>query len=215
LWSPTAIVAVGPRQFYVVNQLGFRRAYNGEKVNVGDRLRGNESTVVYYDGEQMKIVAGRLGLASGIAVSPDGQKAYVAESARGQIAVFDRDLASGALTRTGHIRLPGGSPHNITVDADGMLWVSTHPRAMEFTQFVLDDDHRAPTQVVKINPAAAPEKQVDEIYANDGDELSGGTVAAPRKGGEFVVGSRTDHKLLMCTRPTDSKPTTGEAPKQT
>ena len=215
LWSPTAIVAVGPRQFYVVNQLGFKRAYNGDKTNLGDRLRGNESTVVYYDGEQMKIVAGRLGLASGIALSPDGQKVYVAESARAQIAVFDRDLSSGALTRAGQIRIPGGSPHNLTVDADGMLWVSTHPRAMEFTQFVLDDDYRAPTQVLKINPAAASEKQVEEIYANDGDEISGGTVAAPRKSGEFVVGSRTDHKLLMCTRPTDAKPAPAEASKQT
>src|SRR6185295_259423 len=71
LWSPTAIAAVGPRQFYVVNQLGFKRAYNGQKADLGDRLRGNQSSVVYYDGERMKIVAGHLSLASGIGVSPD------------------------------------------------------------------------------------------------------------------------------------------------
>jgi hypothetical protein len=215
LWSPTAIVAVGPRQFYVVNQLGFKRAYEGEKANVGDRLRGNQSTVVYYDGEQMKIVAGELRLASGIAVSPDGQKAYVAESAGGRITVFDRNIASGALTRAGQIRIRGASPHNITVDADGMLWVGAHPHAVPFMEFLLDQDDRAPTQVLKINPAAEPEKQVEEIYVNDGEELSAGTVAASRNGGEFVVGSRTDHKLLTCTRSPAAKPATAEVAKET
>ncbi len=215
LWSPTAIVAVGPRQFYVVNQLGFKREYNRDKVDVGDRLRGNQSTVVYYDGEQMKIVADRLSLASGIASSPDGQKMYVAESAGGRITTFDRDIASGALKRTGQIRIPGASPHNITVDADGMLWVSAHPHAAAFMEFVRDEDDRAPTQVLKINPAAEREKQVEEVYVNDGEELSAGTVAAPRKAGEFVVGSRTDHKLLTCTRSPAAKPAPAEVSKET
>ncbi len=38
LWSPTAIVAVGPRQFYVVNQLGFKRAYRRRQ---GERARSD------------------------------------------------------------------------------------------------------------------------------------------------------------------------------
>jgi DNA-binding beta-propeller fold protein YncE len=215
LWSPTAIVAVGPRQFYVVNQLGFKREYNRGKLDVGDRLRGNQSTVVYYDGEQMKIVADRLSLASGIASSPDGLKVYVAESAGGRITVFDRDIASGALKSSGKIRIPGASPHNITADADGTLWVSAHPHAAAFMEFVRDEDDRAPTQVLKINPAAEAEKQIEEIYVNDGDELSAGTVAAPRKGGEFVMGSRTDHKLLTCTRSPAAKPAPAEVAKET
>jgi sugar lactone lactonase YvrE len=200
LWSPTAIVAVGPRQFYVVNQLGFKR--NPAKENVRDRLRGNRSTVVYYDGQQMKIVAGRLGLASGMALSPDGRTAYVAESSRGRITIFDRDMASGALKRTGDIRVPG-APHNITVDANGTLWVSVHPRSLAFMEVLRDPDDpegRAPTQVLKVTPSAAPDKQVEEIYVNDGTELSAGAVVAPRGDNEFVMGSRADHKLLMCTQ---------------
>src|SRR5262249_52712534 len=99
LWSPTAIVAVGPRQFYVVNMLGFKRSFDekDDPTQMRDRLRGNQSTVVYYDGERMKIVAKGLNLASGIAISPDGRTVYVAESAAARVQTFERDLASGDL----------------------------------------------------------------------------------------------------------------------
>ena len=193
------IVAVGPRQFYVVNQLGFKRAYNGNEEKFSDRLRGNQSTVVYYDGEQMKIVASGLGLAAGMALSPDGRHAYVAESSRGRIAVFDRDPEDGSLKRKGQIRVRG-SPHNLATDADGALWVSLHTRAFAFMDFLWDDDDLAPTEVLKVTPGAAEDKQVEEVYANEGKELSAGSVAAPRNANQFVAGSRTDHKLLICTR---------------
>jgi arylesterase / paraoxonase len=198
LWSPTAIVAVGPRQFYVVNQLGFKRAIDGQPMKATDRLRGNQSTVVYYDGEKMKIVAGRLSLASGIAISPDGRTAYVAETAAGRIAIFDRDLATGELKRSGQLRVRG-APYNLTVDSDGALWASVHPHAVAFMDFLTDDDDPAPTQIVKITPAAPADKQIAEVYVNDGKELSSGTIAAPRSSTQFVLGSRTDRKLLMCT----------------
>jgi hypothetical protein len=197
LWSPTAIVAVGPRQFYVVNLLGFKRSYDG-KANAGDRLRGNQSTVVYYDGEQMKIVARNLSLAAGIGISPDGRTAYVAESGGGRIQVYDRNLSSGALIHRDQIEVPG-SPRNITVDADGALWVSTHPQAVAFMEFLENPADRSPTAVLKITPGAPAEKRVEEIYVGNGDELSAGSVVAPRGGGRFVVGSRSDHKLLICT----------------
>ncbi len=71
-----------------------------------------------------------------------------------------------------------------------------------------DDDERAPTEVLKVTPGAAEDKQVEEVYANDGKELSAGSVAAPRNANQFVAGSRTDHKLLICTRsvPRQRKP---------
>ena len=206
LWSPTAIVAVGPRQFYVVNQLGFKRSFEDAVANARDRLRGNQSSVVYYDGEQMKIVASGLNLASGIGISPDGLTVYVAESAGGRIQLFSRNPSTGGLTRSDQrIDVPG-APHNITVAADGTLWVSAHPHAVPFMEFVRDPTDRAPTQVLKITPSAVPEKQVEEVYVDDGNELSAGTVVAPRNANQFVMGSRSDHKLLMCTKSAGAKP---------
>jgi arylesterase/paraoxonase len=165
----------------------------------GDKMRGNLSTVVYYDGEQMKIVAGRLSLASGIAISPDGRTVYVSESARGRIVTFERDVANGTLKRAGEIDVPG-APRNLTVDQDGTLWVSNHPHAVPFMDFMRDSDNRAPTQILKVTPGAQPDKQVEEIYLNDGAELSASTAVVPRNSDQFLASSRTDKKLLMCTR---------------
>jgi hypothetical protein len=122
----------------------------------------------------------------------------VTESTSGRIQTFERDVESGALTPMDRIHVPG-SPHNITVDADGGLWVSTHPHAFPFMEMVRNPDDVSPTQVLRISPAAAEGQQVEDIYLNRGDELSGGTVAARRGSNQFVVGSGTDHKLLLCT----------------
>jgi hypothetical protein len=60
-----------------------------------------------------------------------------------------------------------------------------------------DSSLNSPTQVLKFDPAASKDGRVSEIYINDGAEISAGTVAAP-SGDQFVVGSLTDHKLLLC-----------------
>jgi arylesterase/paraoxonase len=200
LWSPTAIVAVGPKQFYVVNDSGFKeRDEPDAKKYVVGKLRGNRGTVVYFDGERAQVVAEGLGVPNGVAVSPDGHTLYVSESNENQIRRFDRDPASGALKPGGRIELDT-SPHNINLDADGNLWVNAHPRGG--IAFSLPPDAGKvtfPTQVLKVVPGAESGKQVSEIYLNDGSELLAGSVAAVR-GNQLVIGSATDHKLLLCTQ---------------
>ena len=200
LWSPTAIVAVGPKQFYVVNDSGFKEKDEADaKKYVVGKLRGSRGTVVYFDGENAQIVAEGMGMPNGVAVSLDGSTVYVTESSENQIQLFDRDPATGALKRARHISLDT-SPHNITVDADGNLWLNAHPRGG--ITFSLPPDaggSRLATQVLKVDPRAESGKEVTEIYLNDGTEISGGSVAAPH-GNQLVIGSASDHKLLMCTQ---------------
>jgi arylesterase/paraoxonase len=198
-WSPTAIVAVGPKQFYVVNDAGFKDQdeFDARRYVVG-KLRGSRGTVVYYDGEHSQIVAEGLGMPTGVALSPDGRALYVAESSERQLQVFDRDTTTGALKPTQRIQLRA-SPHNLTVDADGTILVTTHPPGSSFAPPVGGVSTHYPTQVLKVTPSAESGKQVSDVYTNDGSELSGGSIAAPHGNG-FVIGSATDHKLLMCTR---------------
>jgi DNA-binding beta-propeller fold protein YncE len=189
-----------------VNQLGFKRYGDDWEIQTRERLRGNQGSVAYYDGEQMKIVATDLGLPVGIAISADGRTVYVSQASRNIIQKFDRDVSSGALMQKDWIRIPG-SPRNLTVDSDGTLWVSSRPHSVSFSGWFEDGVNRAPTQVFKVTPTADPGKQVQELYLNDdGQELSDGSVAAPRGNGRFVLGSRTDHKLLMCTQSGATKP---------
>ncbi len=200
LWSPNAIVAVGPRQFYVTNDSGFRDkdALDAKKF-AQRRLRSNRATVLYYDGERLRRVAERLDMANGVAVSPDGGVVYVSESSARRLRVFDRDVTSGNLKSREAVRLDG-SPDNLTVDADGNVWIGAHPRAMAILQNLRDASSRSPTQVLKFMPGAERGKRVSEVYMNAGEQISAGSVAAPF-GNLLVIGSITDRKLLLCKGP--------------
>jgi arylesterase / paraoxonase len=200
LWSPNAIVAIGPRHFYVTNDYGFKESYEASDAEkyVQGRLRQNRGTVLYFDGERMKQMASRLGLPNGIAVSPDGRTVYVSEALRQRLRLFDRDVAAGTLKMREMVSLDS-TPDNLTVDSNGDVWIGAHPRAVAFVRTLSDPTSRSPTQVLKFTPSAERDERVTEIYSNDGTELSAGTVAAP-KGNLLVIGSIADKKLLLCTR---------------
>ena len=68
-----------------------------------------------------------------------------------------------------------------------------------------DPEYRSPTRVVKFTPDARDDDRVTEIYVNDGEELSGGTVAAPR-GDLLVIGAYADRKMLLCTQGANAPP---------
>jgi arylesterase/paraoxonase len=154
--------------------------------------------VLFYDGTKMTRVADRLRMANGIALSPDGLVAYVSESSARRLRVFDRNVATGELTSRERIPLDA-TPDNLAVDADGSVWIGAHPRAIALFQNLNDGSSHAPTQVLKFTPGAERGRRVTEIYMDDGKTMSAGTVAAPR-GNLFVLGSDTDHKLLLCTQ---------------
>jgi arylesterase / paraoxonase len=205
MWSPTSIVAVGPRQFYFTNDSGFRDSDASDpRKLVANKLKGNRSSVVYFDGERATLVAGRLRAANGLALSPDGRTLYVAESGRARLQVFDRELATGNLKPRDEISL-GATPHNITADAEGNVWISVHPAPFAYQRAQRDPDSKSPTQVLKYTPGAERDNPVSVIYTSSGEELSAGSVAAIR-GTQLVIGSVVDHRLLVCSRGEASTP---------
>jgi arylesterase/paraoxonase len=197
MWSPTSIVAVGPRQFYFTNDSGFRESDSSE-ASEPRKLRRNRASVMYFDGERAKLAAGRLNGANGVALSPDGRTLYVAESGKSRLQVFDRDIATGDLKRRDEVPLDA-IPHNITADAEGAVWISVHPELFSYMRAQRDPNTKSPTQVLKYTPGLERSQQLTEIYTNSGEELSSGSVAATR-GNQLVMGSVADHKLLVCAR---------------
>jgi arylesterase/paraoxonase len=144
------------------------------------------------------LVATGLDLANGVDVSPDGHTLYVAETGKRRLQVFDRDVATGDLKPRDKVSLDS-APHNISVDADGNVWISAHPKSLSYMRTLEDSSARSPTQVLKYTPGAERNKQISEIYVNGGDELSSGSVVAAR-GNRLVIGSVVDHKLLLCNQ---------------
>ncbi len=211
LLDPNAIVAAGPEQFYVANDSGATNAF--EKATELLFRRGL-SKVVYFDGRTMRVAASGLKSASGIAMSPDGSRIYVAETAGNRVSVFERNAASGDLRLVEHVDL-GSAADNINVDADGSVWIAAHAKVLALGLHFGDASRPAPTQLFRLrldsNGADATgattqvadakrNSRLTEIYLDNGQAISAGSVGAVFKE-QLLIGSITERKILRCRLP--------------
>ncbi|MCC6173287.1 MAG: SMP-30/gluconolactonase/LRE family protein [Gammaproteobacteria bacterium] len=196
LTDPNAIVATGPEQFYVANGSG---ADSGFARATELLFRRGLSQVVYFDGRAVRAVASGLKSASGLAMSPDGSRVYVSETAGNRLAVFSRNAASGDLVLLEHVGL-GSAPDNINVDADGSAWIAAHPRVLALAMHFGDPRNLAPTQLFRFRPEARDAERLVEVYLNGGEQLSAGSVGAVFNR-QLLIGSITERKVLQCRLP--------------
>ena len=192
---PNAIAAIGPRQFYVANDSGARNWF--ERVQEVLFRRGL-SSIVYYTGDSARVVDDRLRSVAGIALSADLMRLYASETNGKALRVYKRDLATGAIELLESVAL-NGSPDNLSVAADGSVWLAVHPRSLALVRHFFNASTPAPTMVLRYDPSASDGARLTAIYVNHGTEISAGSVAAPYDN-KFVIGSITAPKLLICKR---------------
>lgn len=193
LVAPNAIVAIGPRSFYVANDKGSRSALGRLSEII---LRRGYSTIVLHDETGMRVVAEGLKSASGLALSPDGSRLYVAETVGKDVRVFSRDLVSNALSSLTSIAVPG-APDNLGTDPGGAVWIAAHPKTLDLVRHFANAGHPAPTRVMRLSGTATGGSELVQVFLDDGKRISagsGGTVID----GELLIGSITDRKVLRC-----------------
>ncbi len=174
------MVAVGPRQFYVAQDV--------------DRTSGESFTdLVYFDGTDFRVVADDIESGGGINVSQDLGTLYIAETGGKAVRVATR-AADGSIATAEKIALDT-SPDNIDIAADGSLWVGAHSNVVALAMHFIVGS-KAPTQILRItaDPGAPA---VEEIYLNDGSEISAGS-GGSTLGNKLVIGSITARKVLVC-----------------
>lgn len=196
LVNPNAIVAVGPRQFYVVNYSG---ASPGIPRFIEMFFRRALSEIVYFDGDAMRAVDEPIALGTGIAASADHGRIYVSEANARRMRVYARDSETGDLTlvESVDIRTAGD---NLNVAEDGAIWVAGHPKPLMLLRHMQDAANRSPTQILRVAADPQTENRITEVHLNAGDEISAGSVAAVL-GKQLLIGSITDHKILVCQLP--------------
>jgi arylesterase / paraoxonase len=196
---PNAIAATGARQFYLTNDTLDESQWALAKQAL---LNSGGSTLIYFDGDKARVEAADLNVPSGLALSPDGSRLYVAETLAHQLRMYRRDAASGALGLEESIDL-GAAPGNLSVDDDGVVWIAAYPKLLSLAAHLRDPRKRSPTQVLRFDPRigkpanGGTDPRVIEVYANDGTEISAGSTAAPWRD-EFLVGAPFDKKVLIC-----------------
>jgi sugar lactone lactonase YvrE len=72
------------------------------------------------------VVLDGITISNGLEWSPDGTRAYYADTATNRIDVFDYTAEAGLLRRRPFVEMPpeGGRPDGLTVDTEGGVWVA-------------------------------------------------------------------------------------------
>jgi len=194
--SPNNVVAVGRRSFYVTNDV--RPGRNTLLASLHFLSRTGSGEVLFTDGTVWRVVADGLRYANGIELSADQKRLYVAETAAAALMVFDRDTVTGSLTAIDTIELDS-APDNISIDAEGALWVAALPKPLAVSRFAKNADVKAPSQIWRIREG----ERLVIIYRDNGEELSASTAAA-HIGGTLLIGAVHEDKFLYCQLPGQS-----------
>ncbi len=190
---PNAIAAVDADRFYLVNDR--RTAGRWESLR-GMMLRDGDATLVFHDGKSARVLVDDLAYPAGLALSPDGGKLYVPEALARTLRVYARNPADHSLRLEETIDL-GAAPDNLAVDEDGVVWIAAHPKLLRFVAHARDPRERAPTQVLRFDPREKGDARLTQVYLDDGQQISAGTVAANWRG-QFLIGALLDKKVLIC-----------------
>ncbi|WAR23853.1 PON3-like protein [Mya arenaria] len=154
------LVVVGRDQFYITRFTWFRSFV---WIRLSHWLHIPEGAILFYDGDQvMRALPDSYFLLNGINASPDKKTIYVAELGTKIIHALQRD---DKLTTTWYV---DSAVDNIEVNQEtGDLWIGSHP-------------------VLRIKLRGGVMTSLEEIYADDGDELTASTVAAYGAGKVFI-----------------------------
>lgn len=188
--SPNDIVGVGPRSFYVTNDKGFKE---GLMSTLEAYLALPFSSLAYFDGQDGKIAARGLTYANGINVTADGKTLYATEFLARKVSVFDRDPASGALTKKKSIRVNTG-PDNVEIAADGALWIGGHSKVFDFLKHAEDPKAIAPSHIIRVNPETGLK---EDMLIDTTGAINGSSVGAVWDN-LLIVGAVFDDHVMVC-----------------
>ncbi|MEQ1876380.1 MAG: SMP-30/gluconolactonase/LRE family protein [Bdellovibrionia bacterium] len=162
-----------------------------------DYLRIGNGSVVSFNGKSYDTRATGLAFANGIISTADGSRLIVAEMMRQRLHIYRVENESGELSKEKTIPL-GSSPDNVTWDADGNLWIGTHPNLLKLSAHSRDHKRPSPSVVLRLKGPLSEDSRPEEIFRDDGSHLSAVSVAK-RVGPNLVLGTVFDSKLSFCT----------------
>ena len=201
LTNPVDLVAVGPREFYVTNDLAGRKNWLAMRLRF--LTRSASSTIVHVKDGAAGVVANSLKFATGIGLQKglDGapDRLLVSEMAAGRVRIFDlprNDAPAAELTTRESVKV-GGAPSFMNIDGAGNMIVSVWPKPLSFALHVRDASFLAPSMVLKLAAQEQGKTAQHVLYRDKGAELSASTVAA-RMGNTLLVGAAYEDKFLMC-----------------
>jgi len=154
------------------------------------------SNVLFYTGSKFVEAASDIGYANGINVSADGRLLYVSATVRGELHVYDRNISTHTISLKEKLNLRTGLD-NIELDQNGRLYIAAHPKLLTFVKHAKNSAVLSPSQILRLEARPAGGYDLEEIYLNTGEEISGSSVGAVHNN-RMLIGTVFDPKILDC-----------------
>lgn len=189
--KPNDLVMIDNERFYFTNDHAFTK---GLGMLAEDYLGLALSNVIYYDGSTYREVASGISYANGINYDAKRNLLFVASPRKFLVKVYNV-LDNGSLDFIEDIDC-GTGVDNIEFDADGNLWIGSHPNLLKFASYAKGKVDHSPSEIIKINYKGENDYSVETIYLEDGKTMSASTVAAPF--GDYILsGNVMDDSFLV------------------
>ena len=192
--SPNDLVMLDENRFYFTNDHGYDKGL-GKLVEEYSGLA--LSNVVYFDGNNYQEVADGIAYANGINFDKKRNLLFVASPRKFLVKVYSTNQ-DGSLNFIEDIPC-GTGVDNIEFDQDGNLWIGSHPNLLRFNAYSKGKKETAPSEVIKIAYRGTGDYSIEKIYVEDGQEMSGSTVAATF-GDLIFTGNVMDDEFLVLKR---------------
>ncbi|MDF1694795.1 MAG: hypothetical protein P1U56_03150 [Saprospiraceae bacterium] len=192
--SPNDIVLLDEDRFYFTNDHGYDKGFGKLVEEYGGLALSN---VVYFDGENYREVADGIAYANGINYDEKRNLLFVASPRHFLVKVYSRN-EDGSLSFIENIPC-GTGVDNIEFDLEGNLWIGSHPNLLRFGAYAKGKKATAPSEIIKVSYHKKGDYLVEQIYVEEGDEMSASTVAAPF-GNLIFMGNVFDDSFLILER---------------
>ena len=195
LVSPNDVSPLDATRFYVTNDHGTSDPQNR---TMEDYARLRRSHVLFFNGKSFIRVAENLRMANGVHVSADGSRVLVAATTDLGLYTYQIVPETGELNLTTWQNL-GTGVDNVSVMANGDLWIAAHPRLLDFVKYAKTPGSIAPTEILHLTPGGDT-YTVKQVLMDKGDLISAASVALP-VGDTLLAGTVFEPYILRCPLP--------------
>ena len=194
IFSPNDIVLLDENRFYFTNDHKYKK---GLMRLAEDYLGLAIANVIYYDGSNYIEVADGIAYANGINFNAKRNLLFVASPRDFLVKVYKKNN-DNSLSFIEDIDCKTGVD-NIAFDHDDNLWIGCHPNLLHFAAYAKGKEKISPSEIIKINYKAKGNYSIEQIYMEDGNQMSASTVAATFKN-LILVGNVMDDNFLILER---------------
>jgi len=152
------------------------------------------SNVIYSNGTTYQEVADGIKYANGINFDANRNLLFVASPRGFLVKVFSRN-PDASLSFIQDIPC-GTGVDNIEFDKKANLWIGCHPNLIRFSAYSKGKKATSPSEIIKINFESKDNYTVQKVYVDDGQVMSGASVAAPF-GDLILAGNVMDKTFLV------------------